>query len=173
MLLRYGSRLGLSIRAFGNKVEEFDDNGEPYYRVLTEGFTLYGWDIVISPSSTIAMVEKEDVESAMLESINSMINFADPAELEPIKGYLGGLLLESDNPQGKLIYNQLSSINDSIVDDGSQLLEDDNTYGYEFADYAVGSSPELVDKPSDYGSNFQGLKDFNDPVSELELPKAC
>lgn len=144
MLLRYGSRLGLSIRAYGNKEARVDADGNEYFHVLPEGFTLYGWDIVISPSSTIALIEQSDVESAMLESIDSMMSYAKPEELSPIKGYLSGLLLESDNPRGKEIFNYLNDITEGGVffeDDGSE--SDYSTYGYQDADYAVGQAPDF------------------------------
>lgn len=67
-LLDYGSELGISIRAEGNHVDKVDTHGYPYKEIVADDeFIIWGFDIVIFPSSRDAKIPLG--KSELLESV--------------------------------------------------------------------------------------------------------
>ena len=67
-LLDYGSELGISIRAEGNSVDKVDIHGQPYQEIIADDeFIIWGFDIVIFPSSQDAIIPNP--KSELLESV--------------------------------------------------------------------------------------------------------
>lgn len=118
-LLEYGSQLGISIRAEGDHTEMKDEHGVMYKNILPDNFVIYGFDIVILPSSQEAIipVSSDEYYESMDEGSKKLLESDD--------GYLlKSLLFEGETMDNSSIYGDYDYTSPKLINDTTISSED-------------------------------------------------
>lgn len=160
-LLDYGSVLGVSIRAEADSETKVGSDGQPYEEITcNDNFIIHGFDIVISPSSSDALITKQS--SPKLESVmdNGGVKFLSTAEGVEYKKLL---FEEFSTDSTEYSDNTIKSLSDfdfnSLESDQTKTIYDDNSHGVSSNSYKFEDEDELLKESLDLYHQFGTIKE--------------